>query len=60
MGDTQEKNTTKKNCVRIILDARKGEKESMMFYLRAKRYAPEVQEAQINLTEEKKDGNGKK
>ena len=35
------------------LDARKGQKRSMMFYLKAKRYAPEVQEALTNLPEKK-------
>ena len=57
MGATQEKMITKKNSVNMILDARKRKNKSMMFYLKAKRYPPEVskpQEANINLPAEKK------
>ena len=43
MGATQEKNIIKKNGVSMTLDARKGQNESTMFYLKAKRYAPEGQ-----------------
>ena len=52
---TQDKMTIKKNGVKMILDAREGENESMMFYLKAKRYAPGGQEAHTNLPEGKKD-----
>ena len=51
MGDTQDKITTKKNGVIMILDARKGKNESMMFYFKVKRYAPEGQYANTNLPE---------
>ena len=51
MGATQDKLTIKKNGVKMILDAREGENESMMFYLKAKRYAPGGQEAHTNLLE---------
>ena len=40
MENTQEKMTIKKNGVGMILDARKGGNESMMFYLKAKHYVP--------------------
>ena len=46
--------------VSVILDASKGKNKSMMFYLKAKRYAPEGQESLTNLQEEKNDGNDKK
>ena len=47
----------------MILDAKKGKNASMMFYLKAKRYAPEGsknKEENSNLPEEKKYGNDKK
>ena len=44
----------------MTLDARKGQNKSMMFYLKAKRYAPEVQDALINISEHKKDTSDKK
>ena len=53
MGATQEKMIVKKNGVSMTLDARKNQNESMMFYLKAKRYSPEGQEALTNLTEKK-------
>ena len=53
MGSTQEKMNINKNGVSIILDARKGQNGSTMFYLKAKRYAPELQEAFTNLPEKK-------
>ena len=43
----------------VILDVRKGQSKSMMFYLKLNRYAPEVQEALTNLPEEKKYSNDK-
>ena len=49
MGATQDKMIIKKNGVIIVLYARKGQNKSMMFYLKAKRYAPEGQEALNNL-----------
>ena len=42
MGATQDKIIIKKNRVSIKLDSRKGQNKSMMFYLKAKRYSPEV------------------
>ena len=60
MGDTQEKMIINKNRVIINLDASKGQNKSMMFYLKAKRYAPEVQDALINISEHKKDTSDKK
>ena len=63
MGDTLDKITLKKNSVNIVLDTRKGENESTIFYLKLKRYAPEgtkPQEANINLPEEEKYGNEEK
>ena len=57
---TQDKMTIKKNGVIMILDARNGKKESMMFYLKAKRYSPEGQEANINIPEKNKYGNDDK
>ena len=60
MVDTQDKITMMKNGVSVVLDARKGQNKSMVFYLKAKRYAPEGQEALINLPEEKNDGNDEK
>ena len=44
----------------MTLDARKGQNKSIIFYLKAKRYAPEGQEALANLTEQKKDISDKK
>ena len=44
----------------MIPDVRKGENESMMFYLKVKLYAPEGQEANTNLPEDNKYGNGYK
>ena len=53
MGATQYKMITKKNRVSMDLGSRKGQNKSMMFYLKAKRYASEVQEALTNLPEKK-------
>ena len=39
----------KKNSVNMILDAIKVENGSMMFYIAAKRYDPEGQEANTNM-----------
>ena len=44
----------------MILDASKVQNKSMMFYLKAKRYAPEVQEALTNVPEQKKETIDKK
>ena len=49
MGDTQDKMTMKKNGASMILDAIKGKNESVIFYLKAKRYAPEGKEAHTNI-----------
>ena len=54
MRSTQDKTTIKKNGFGIILDARKDKNKSMMFYLKAKRYDPEGQEALTNIPEKKK------
>ena len=43
MGSTQNKMTIKKNGVSMIINTRKGQIKSMMFYLKAKRYAAEGQ-----------------
>ena len=43
----------KKNGASMALDASKGQNKSMMFYLKAKRYAQEGQEALTNLPEKK-------
>ena len=59
MGDTQDKMTIKKNGVSMILDEIKGKNVSMMFYLKAKHYVPEVQVPLTNIPEEEKDGNDK-
>ena len=57
MGATQEKMAIKKNSVNIIIDAIKVENESMMFYIAAKRYDPEGQEANTNMPQENKYEN---
>ena len=44
----------------MILNARKGVNYIMMFYLKAKQYAPEGQVAHTNIPEEKKDDNYEK
>ena len=41
MGATKDKITIKKNGISMILDSRKGQTKSIMFYLKAKRYSPE-------------------
>ena len=48
-GATQDKMIIKKNRVSIILGVSKGQNKSIMFYLKANIYAPEVQEALTNL-----------
>ena len=53
MGDTQDKMIIKKNRVSMYLDASKVQIKSMMFYLKAKRYSPEGQEALTNIPEKK-------
>ena len=60
MGATQDKMIIKKNGVSIILDTSKGQKNIMVLYLKAKRCAPELQEALANLPEQKKDTSNKK
>ena len=40
MGATQKQMIIKKNGVSVILDARKGNNASMMFYLKTKQYVP--------------------
>ena len=53
MRATQEKMITKKNGVSMTLEVGKGQHKSMMFYLKAKIYAPEGQDALTNLPENK-------
>ena len=60
IGATQEKLIIKKNIVSMTLDASKGQNKNMMFYLKAKRYAPEVQEPLTNIPENKIETNDKK
>ena len=60
MGATQDKTIIKKNGVSMILDARKGQNNIMILYLKVKRYYPEVQEALINIPEKKNDTSDKK
>ena len=60
MGINQDKISIKKSGVSMILDSRESQNKSMMFYLKKKMYAPEVQYALPNILEEKKDGNDKK
>ena len=52
MGATIYKMTIKKNGVSMIIDARKGNNTSVMFYLNTKRYAPEGILALNNIPEE--------
>ena len=57
MGDIKYKTTIKKNGVNMILEARKGKNDIKMFYLEAKRNAPEgspPQEANINCQKKRK------
>ena len=51
MGDTKDKMTTKKNVFIMILEARKVNNTSMIFYLKTEIYVPEVQVAPTNLPE---------
>ena len=60
MGATQYKINTKKNGVSMILDARKGENDIMIFYLKEKQYPPKVQEVNTNSPEDKEYGNAEK
>ena len=53
MGATKDKITIKKNGISMILYSRKGQTKSIMFYLKAKRYSLEGQEALTNLPEKK-------
>ena len=48
-GGYSRKIAIKKNSVNMILDAIKVENGSMMFYIAAKRYDPEGQEANTNM-----------
>ena len=48
MGATHDKTIIKKNSGSMILEARKCQNKIMMYYLKAKRYAPEVQEELTN------------
>ena len=60
MGATQDKIIIKKNGVSMTLTARTIQNNSMMFYLKVKRYAPEGQEALINVSEKKNDTSDEK
>ena len=56
MGSTQDKITINKNGVNMVLNTRKLNIKSTMFYLKARRSAPEglkPREANINISEEK-------
>ena len=44
----------------MIIDARQGNNASMLFYLKIKRYVPEVQVTLTNIPDDKKDGNYEK
>ena len=44
----------------MILEAIKGQNKSMMFYLKAKKYAPEGKEALTNLPDKKQDSSDEK
>ena len=50
----------KKNGVSMNLDERKGQNKSIVFYLKAKIYALEWQEALTNIPEKKNDTTDKK
>ena len=60
IGSTEDKIVIKKNGVSMTLDTRKVQNKSMMFYLKAKRYTLELQEALTNLQENKIDTRDKK
>ena len=60
MGATQDKMIIKKSGVSMILDVIKCQNKIMMFYLKENRYALEVQEALVNLSEQKKDISNEK
>ena len=60
IGATQCKMITKKNGVSMILDAKKGQKNSLIFYLKAERYAQKGHEALTNMAEKKMETNDKK
>ena len=60
MGATKDKMITKKNGVSMNLNTRKGQNKSMIFYLKAKIYSPEGQEALTNLPENKTETSDEK
>ena len=53
MGATQDKTIINKNVVSMTLDTRKGQNKSILFYLKAKRYATEGQDVLNNMPENK-------
>ena len=53
IGSTEDKIFIKKNGVSMTLNTRKVQNKSMMFYLKAKRYTLELQEALTNMPENK-------
>ena len=53
IGKTKEKIVINKNGLGTTLDTRKGQNNSIVFYLKEKRYSPEGQEALTNLPENK-------
>ena len=59
MGATQNKIIIKKNGVGMILDASKGQKKIMMFYLKAKRYF-QKDKRHLPTCQKKKDNSDKK
>ena len=54
MGTNQYKINIKKNGVIVILDTRKGQNKSMMFYFKANSHAQEGHKALTNIPEEEK------
>ena len=60
VGATQDKIIINKNGVIMILDARKVQNKSMMFYLKARRYVSEGQEALTNMPYQKKETSNEK
>ena len=60
MGAPQDKMIIKENGVSMTLDARKCQKKSMPFYLKANRYSQEGKYALINLPLKKMETSDEK
>ena len=60
MWVTKDKIIIKKNCVTMILDARKGQNKRVVLYLKLRRYDPEGQEILANMSEQEKGGSDKR